>query len=573
MTSGWSNDQFFNIGQGGEGGTAATLFTPYISASPPNNPPFPFPVPNLRVQDKNGNVQIIKMQRGYIRTLMTESDGVALAMRKCRFQFNPQVLSTSVQMNENMINMLQQDIGQYSVPIAGNSNFAFQLSFDRSMELNTPGSGGGDLNGDTGVYTDLSPSDIGVFRDIGDLSAVIGAGINPSSVDYAKKVLAKQIATQSAANKVDSATYDNATGLIDSFVGIGNVGNTAFLQPVPVRAVFSSLFIVEGFVTNIEIAYFKFNSALVPMQATVNLMMHATYIGYAKKKTFTTLSIDAQKSDYVAAIASQQSTAVSTVQALRSAFSSIDLCLISTLNAHILSLNEMRTATSGVRPPVVLSWQSSTTGIDIMDTSTWSLGGISSLLASASTDDTSVSIDASWKVYGPSTQILSGFPTTPFIDAKVHTDVAAWSHLTDPSKVRYINNAQNFDVASTLAFPNIGKVKTNTSTSNQLTLSDQNYRYELDVTVVVTPSGGPPVTGHGTVRTTATASSTGTSNLVISVPMSWDIPVIPGSDPYVSPIPNRDGVFFTNPVPPHVTSGLPRLGKDLPGGTSSVGSP
>lgn len=71
MTSGWSNDQFFNIGQGGEGGTAATLFTPYISASPPNNPPFAFPGPNLIVQDKDGNVQVIKMQRGYIRTLMT----------------------------------------------------------------------------------------------------------------------------------------------------------------------------------------------------------------------------------------------------------------------------------------------------------------------------------------------------------------------------------------------------------------------------------------------------------------------------------------------------------------------
>jgi len=571
MTSGWSNDQFFRANEGGENtsATPAGLFNPYIVASPANNPPFAFPGSNLRIQDKDGNVQYLKMQRGYIRTLMTEADGVALAMRKCQFQFNPQVLSTSVQMNESMINMLQQDIGQYSVPIAGNSNFAFQLMFDRSMELNVPGPGGGNVNGDTGLYTDLSPSDIGVFRDIGDLSAVIGAGINPSSVDYAKQVLAKQMSTQATAQKTDAAIYANATSLIDSFVGIGNVGNNAFLTPVPVRAVFSSLFIVEGYVTNFDVTYFKFNSALVPMQATVSLMMHATYIGYAKKKTFTTLSLDAQKTSYTDEKNSQKASATSTVQALNSGFSKIQLSLVNTLNSKYMDLTTLRTATAdGLghlrRPPVVLSWH---TSYDSQFPAT---------LASASTDDTSIQIDATWKVYGPSSSILSGYPATPFVNATVHTDVAAWSHLKSDRIIDFSFSEEPSE-ENPLKYPNVGKVASNVSVDSYTdtpTLPDGYYRFEVDVTIVVTPAAGPAVTGHGSYVSTRLPGVNTSVNLecrLPSVPLSWDLPVVPGADPWIIP-PNRDGVFAPTSIPPSVSSGLSFQGLTLPGSTSTVGS-
>jgi hypothetical protein len=70
-----------------------------------------------------------------------------------------------------------------------------------------------------------------------------------------------------------------------------NFGNSAFLVSLPIRIVFSSLFMVEGYITSTTVTFNKFNPNMVPTQCTVGIQMQAMYMGFAKKDTFLTLSL------------------------------------------------------------------------------------------------------------------------------------------------------------------------------------------------------------------------------------------------------------------------------------------
>jgi hypothetical protein len=70
-----------------------------------------------------------------------------------------------------------------------------------------------------------------------------------------------------------------------------NFGNSAFLVSLPIRIVFSSLFMVEGYITSTTVTFNKFNANMVPTQCAVGIQMQAMYMGFAKKDTFLTLSL------------------------------------------------------------------------------------------------------------------------------------------------------------------------------------------------------------------------------------------------------------------------------------------
>lgn len=327
VTGGYRNEQLYGIDRAGEQAGYFTSDGQY-RLSGANNPPFIYPAREIITQDANGNVKKQHLARGYIRSLIESSNGIPVPIRKCAFQFNPQYLSTSVQMAQDVLNTFQQDIGQLNIPLAANSNFLFQLFFDRSMELNNNTVGAGDNVGggdpeNTNIFAGadaLAPSQIGVFRDIGELNAVIGAGLSPDIVDFSRQVLSQQInaSFNSQSDVTDTTGRDAALGKVNDFVGSVNFGNSAFLLPRPVRAVFSALFMVEGFVTNIDINYTKFTTAMVPMQATVTLTMNAQYIGYAKKRTYVTASLQQNALDY----ANQQKALQSDVNGLVSSLQS-----------------------------------------------------------------------------------------------------------------------------------------------------------------------------------------------------------------------------------------------------------
>lgn len=245
-----------------------------------------------------GDRKLEFLKRGYIRSLQTAENKMGLPSRKCQFQFNPQYLVQSVSQNTTILNFLQQDPGQYAQPIPGNVSFSFELLFDRSMELNSmaPGVSSNATTDATNPWS-RSPYEVGVLHDINAFYSVIGVGLSDKMMDYAQKTLETQInaaaytANEEAdANDADGPSYSesdisDANAQASDFLKY-NFGNTAFLLPLPVRVVFSSLYIVEGLVKDVTVTFTKFNSAMVPMQCTLNVLFEAKYVGFAQKDTF-----------------------------------------------------------------------------------------------------------------------------------------------------------------------------------------------------------------------------------------------------------------------------------------------
>lgn len=249
------------------------------------------------------------LKRGYIRGLMAgntiDSTGneTSVPIRKCAFQFNPATLNQSVQQNTAILNFLQQDAAQYAQPIPGNVSFQFDLFFDRSAELNGP---------QGSVYTtdpwnSNGPEQVGVLHDLSKLYSIVGQGLSKDQRDYAQGILEDQIrseinrntaegissGTDSVGNSDTLAVSQEYSTTASDFLDL-NIGNSAFILPLPVRVVFSSLYIVEGLVSNVSVVFTKFNAAMVPMQCNVNILMEAKYIGFAKRDTFFT-SVLAQR--------------------------------------------------------------------------------------------------------------------------------------------------------------------------------------------------------------------------------------------------------------------------------------
>lgn len=76
---------------------------------------------------------------------------------------------------------------------------------------------------------------------------------------------------------------------------LGSESNRAFLIPNPVRVVFSSLYMVDGYVTAVNLLFTKFSRNMVPVTATLSLQMEARYIGFAREKTFLTEVLEQAK--------------------------------------------------------------------------------------------------------------------------------------------------------------------------------------------------------------------------------------------------------------------------------------
>lgn len=263
-----------------------------------------------------------KIHRGYLRNLEQPAFGEVPIMR-CNFQFNPQQIQQSVAMRDDIYLPLLQPPEQLSQPIGANTNFSFDLFFDRSHELakGTPESGIG-YSGTADSAERVSPSfaadsvesnandpyDIGVLGDLRVFYSAIGQGFSKEMLDFQSKMF-----QYDAKNKVDNQTQppagdggsessddDSATSTttdqpppdtslenIQSILA-ANYGNFALLMPNPVRVVFSSLFMVDGFITSTNVDFLKFSGNMVPVQCRIGVTMNAMYIGFAKQKTFLT---------------------------------------------------------------------------------------------------------------------------------------------------------------------------------------------------------------------------------------------------------------------------------------------
>ena len=330
----YQNNQFYDFNRY-EGGTAPGYNRG--DAGSQDNPQFLWPSSNYKNAITGEDT---KLKRGYMR-MLAESYGTDAAMqnlakRRFHFQFNPDVLVRSVTARNDVQFWMNQDPSQFINPIPGDSNFAFTFILNREAEVasgsyransNTikpnlqaatmpgqkvdiyepvlgtpPGRDRSRLVGTTdGGYDPKSVTDIGVLADLMVFDQVIGQGLNQ---DLATKMMGKINDFTNTYNTEITKSNNSNTSDDEDKQGIilpkdlesvltGSIGNSAFLIAQPIRCVFSSLYMVEGFITSTTVTFNKFNLAMVPTQCTVEVNMQAMYIGFANKDTFLTNTLRA----------------------------------------------------------------------------------------------------------------------------------------------------------------------------------------------------------------------------------------------------------------------------------------
>jgi hypothetical protein len=290
---------------------------------PIDNPPFTWPA--KQYTDITGNQ--IQVQRGYMRSLVTDprwAANSAAKNRKLFFQFNPTVLVRSVQQTVGTMNPLLQDPAQLTMPVPGTSTFGFELLFNREKEV---ASGTSYAVGQQPSFEDrlvlpngdaVLPSQVGVLADIMVLDTITGQGISQDMVDIltAKSLQDAESAIQSREERlaalgkeegnatevaVEEAALEDLRKIADrnelTKLYNENMGNQAFLNPLPFRVLFSSLFMIEGVATSIEVQYQKFSATMIPTQCKVIINMYALYIGFGKQDTFLTRNLQQSFAD------------------------------------------------------------------------------------------------------------------------------------------------------------------------------------------------------------------------------------------------------------------------------------
>lgn len=283
----YANDQFFYIKDA----------EPADVAKGRVNRPFEYPSSQVRfLRSNNGRYEYsnYNLQKGYIRQVNEYSYPEPGFAMSCHFQFNPSSIAQTASWATGLTHPLYLPASQLNQPMTSMTNFNFQLFFDRSYELNNPNSE--DIPQATNIWETGGPSRIGVLHDLGALFKVIGQGISSDTLELLARSAEEQLAAQSLTSPLpepiaedDDLQYAAAISNSNAFLRDNvNIGNIAWIIPLPVRVVFSSLYIVEGFVTSTAVDIVKFNQAYVPMQATVSLSMSAMYIGFAKKETYFT---------------------------------------------------------------------------------------------------------------------------------------------------------------------------------------------------------------------------------------------------------------------------------------------
>ena len=288
----YRSDQWFNLHNNALTGESldSDTWTTAAGTAVPGAGNYPFLYPDRAIRNMDGSSRS-PMKRGYIRSIPFGESKSEFAIQKCQFQFNPSQIAQSVQQNTAVLNFIQQDPAQYAQPMPGNVSFSFDLFFDRSAEINSNSYDVRDVD-TSNPWETGSPSEIGVLHDLTQLYKVIGVGVNSAMSEYLNKtaIAASNAQLEAAENDADADTppeFDEATFNrdVNKFMNY-NVGNTAFLLPLPCRIVFSSLYIVEGLVKDINVLFTKFTETMVPMQCSVQVMFEAKYIGFAKKDTF-----------------------------------------------------------------------------------------------------------------------------------------------------------------------------------------------------------------------------------------------------------------------------------------------
>lgn len=310
---GYSSDQFYNFNKY-EGKNSS------LKRKPDDNPSFVFPGP--RTPNVFGNGVDTRIQRGFIRGIYPKVIGGAntdlkgIKQRRLFFQFNPATIERNVSMNTQVTNPLLQPAINLVQPVPGNSEFSFELLFDRQAEVGARKSidakgrfvgtyFDANANDDAYNYKQSDVTEIGVLADLYVLDAIIGQSITKDMEGFLRdywSYIDKTLLNSQSDTPVDTTTGDTGTSTTQDILDIANwetnvsknFGNAAFLAPLPIRIVFSSLFMVEGFVNASSVQFIKFNKNYVPTMCRVTLNVTALYFGFAREHSFVSDAIAQQ---------------------------------------------------------------------------------------------------------------------------------------------------------------------------------------------------------------------------------------------------------------------------------------
>ena len=328
--AGYASDQFYNFNNYEGSGRS-------INRTSDDNPNFNYPSNRstpLFNDFNNGSYTSVPIQRGFIKGIypsaLSRVSTEGVKQRRLFFQFNPTTLDRTVSMATSVLNPLLQDPSNLLQPVPGSSDFSFDILFNRESEVaskkytdnNFNRKWSGSLTGSLDEYgTNTKQSDvsnIGVLADLYVLDSIIGQSITPDMLDFLKDYW-------NNASTISQTSYDGSDGSAsfsfsaESFTKTvkKNYGNAAFLSPLPIRIVFSSLFMVEGFVTTSSVQFIKFTSNYVPTICKVTLNIRALYIGFAKEKAYLTDALDTAVADAQAARQEDTAAIVATKQILQ----------------------------------------------------------------------------------------------------------------------------------------------------------------------------------------------------------------------------------------------------------------
>jgi hypothetical protein len=302
------------------------------------NHPFFYPGANPpHINNKLGEENSVfknlpKMRRGFMRSILFGQTSVgkndtpltvvntkATGNVRLNFQFNPEYIERNVAQSQGAVNPLLQNPANLTQPVPGTASFNFTMTFnreyevahrDRDLRFRFMDSERGDVfSSTTNDFTNMSmlgelsdPRYSGVLHDLSIFDKIIGQGISQDVIDtitsFNKKIFEIQQASQ--ANSTNTNNNNNVQYLKDDdfkddvfkkVLENKNFGNSAFINPLPVRIVFGDLFMVEGFVTGSAVAFQKFSQQMIPTICQVNCTVQALYFGFAKRKAFLTDSL------------------------------------------------------------------------------------------------------------------------------------------------------------------------------------------------------------------------------------------------------------------------------------------
>jgi hypothetical protein len=234
--------------------------------------------------------------------------GDALGNSRFFFQFNPQQIQRSVSVSGGLMNPLLQDPGQFSVATPGNATFSFDIFLNREAEVNaaintlvtTPIVGSADQLERVGIAyrpnIEQNPGKYGVLSDIQVLDNIIGQGITEKTINALSKIQSISSTwdtSETSAGASVTGAAENAKTAEDIKKALENIqfGNSAFLISTPVRIVFSSMFMIDGFIQGSNVMFSKFSGDMIPTVCAINITVEAKYIGFAREKTYLTESL------------------------------------------------------------------------------------------------------------------------------------------------------------------------------------------------------------------------------------------------------------------------------------------